>query len=135
VRRYRFRTLDHAADIRVALWGADEDELIRNAVAAAVTVALGGSPRLAAGDAAAIRPWPSDLAARLVRAVNEALFQLYAKRRVAVGFERTARGARLSLAPLPPGRRPRVEVKAATYHDLRPGRRAGRLAARITLDV
>ena len=133
--RPRFRTLPHRADLRVAVWGADEAELIRNAVAAAVTLALGRVPRATAQEWLDIRPWPAGLPSRLVRAVNEALFHLYARHEFAVGFESTARGARLALAPLPPGCRPDLEVKAATYHDLRPRRGGGRLSALITLDV
>ena len=133
--RPRFRTLPHGADVRVAVWGADEEELICNAVAAAGTLALGSLPRLAVREWVRIVPWPAGLQSRLVRAVNEALFQLYARHALAVGFELDPKGARLALAPLPPGRRPELEVKAATYHDLRPRRRARRLAALITLDV
>jgi SHS2 domain-containing protein len=131
----RFRTLPHQADLRVAIWGDDEEELIRNAVAAAGKLALGRLPRLAGATWVGIRPWPRDLPARLVRAVNETLFHLYTHRKVAIGFEVTASGARLALASLPAACRPELEVKAATYHDLRPRRRAGRLGALITLDV
>jgi len=133
--RPRFRTLPHGADLRVAVWGANEEELIRNAVAAANTLALGSLPRLATREWVPIVPWPTGLQSRLVRAVNEALFQLYARHALAVGFERGPRSARLAIAPLPPGRKPELEVKAATYHDLLPRRRARRLAALITLDV
>ena len=133
--RPRFRTLPHGADLRVAVWGANEEELIRNAVAAAGTLALGTLPRLVARHWVPIVPWPADLQSRLVRVVNEALFQLYARQAVAVGFELGTRTARLAIAPLPPGQKPELEVKAATYHDLRPGRGAHRLAAQITLDV
>jgi SHS2 domain-containing protein len=135
VSRPRFRTLAHTADVRIAVWGAREDELIRNAVVAACTLALGGVPPLASLRWAPIVPWPADLPSRLVRAVNEALFHLYQRNEVAVAFTLDPEGARLALAPLPPGRRPEIEVKAATYHDLRPKRRARRLAALITLDV
>jgi SHS2 domain-containing protein len=135
VSRPRFRTLAHGADLRVAVWGADEEELIRNAVVAASTLALGTVPRLQPSDWAPIRPWPTDLPSQLVRAVNEAVFRLYATHELAVGFELIPGGARLALAPLPPGRKPDLEVKAATYHDLHPRRRAERLAAQITLDV
>jgi SHS2 domain-containing protein len=135
VSRPRFRTLAHRADVRVAVWGADEEELIRNALAAACTVALGRIPSPTARRWAPIARWPADLPSQLVRAVNEALFHLYARRELAVGFELRPGGARLAVAPLPPGRRPDLEVKAATYHDLRPRRRVRRLAALITLDV
>ncbi len=133
--RPRFRTLAHGADLRVAVWGDDEEELIRNAVAAAMAMALGRRARGAAARRLAIRPWPSQSAARLVRAVNEALFALYARGEASVGFEAGAAGGTLLVGPLPEGVAPELEIKAATYHDLRPRRRGGRLAATITLDV
>jgi SHS2 domain-containing protein len=135
MKRPRFRTLPHGGDLRVAVWGTNEEELIRNAVAAADSLAMGRLPRLEARDWVPIVPWPADLQSRLVRAVNEALFQLYARHALAVGFHLGPRSARLAIAPLPPGRKPELEVKAATYHDLRPRRGARRLAALLTLDV
>lgn len=133
--RPRFRTLAHGADLRVAVWGADEAELIRNAVAAACALTLRKVPHLPPCVWVPILPWPSALQSRLVRAINEALFHLYARHELAVGFDLIPGGARLALAPLPPGCRPDMEVKAATYHDLRPRRGGGRLSALITLDV
>jgi SHS2 domain-containing protein len=135
VKTPRFRTLAHTADLRVAVWGGDEEELICNAVAAAVATALGRAPNLAPRAWAPLRPWPAGLPARLVRAVNEALFHLYTRKQIAVGFALAGQGARLALAPLPQAWCPDIEIKAATYHDLRPRRRAGRLAALLTLDV
>jgi len=135
VGRPRFRALGHTADLRVAAWGDTEEELISNAVLGAMRAALGSPPAAPPSRRAPIRPWPADLGSRLVRAVNEALFALYARREVAVGCERTSRGASLALAPLRAGAAPAIEVKAATYHDLRPVRRLGRLRAILTLDV
>lgn len=135
MRRPRYRTLAHGADLRVAVWGIDAEELIRNAVVAAGTLALGNLPRLPVRSRIRVRPWPAELPSRLVRAVNEALFHLYARRKVALEFTLGPAGATLGLADLPPGCRPELEVKAATYHDLRPCRRARRLAAMLTLDV
>ena len=54
---------------------------------------------------------------------------------VALEFALGPDGATLGLADLPPGRTPEMEVKAATYHDLRPRRGAQRLSAMLTLDV
>lgn len=135
MRRPRYRTLAHGADLRVAVWGADVEELIRNAVVAAGTLALGTLPRLPVRLRIRVRPWPADLPSRLVRAVNEALFHLYARRQVALDFTLGPAGATLGVADLPPGCIPELEVKAATYHALRPRRRARRLAAMLTLDV
>ncbi len=132
----RFRQLPHTADIRLAVWGDDEDELVRNAVAGVTRAALGdgggGGP---ARSWAGLGPWDGDLSWRLVRAANEAVFQLFARRMRVVGFRRTAAGAELGLTPLAPGRLPRIEIKAVTFHDLHPRRTSGRLRAVLTLDV
>ena len=133
--RPRFRTLSHRADLRVAVWGDSEEELIANAVLGVMTLALGAPPTIGALRRAAIRPWPDDLPSRLVRAVNESLFSLYARHEVAVGCELAGLRATLVVGPLPPGVVPQVEVKAATYHDLRPRRHRRRHAAILTLDV
>jgi len=132
--RPRFRTLAHGADLRVAVWGDDEEDLIRNAVAAAMALALGRRPP-AGRRRSAILPWPAAPAARLVRAVNEALFALYARREAASDVELREGGATLIVARLPEGAVPELEIKAATYHDLHPLRRRGRLTAVLTLDV
>ena len=133
--RPRFRTLAHGADLRVAIWGEGEQDLIANAVVAAVTLALGGTRQVGRRRRAAIRPWPAALESRLVRAVNEALFALYLRHEAATGVELTARGAQLLLGALPDCAVPELEIKAATYHDLSPRRREGRLSALLTLDV
>ena len=133
--RPRFRTLAHGADLRVAIWGDNERELICNAVLAAMTLALGTKPQAAGRRRFAIRPWPQDLPSQLVRAVNEALFALYVRHEIATDFEANAAGATLEVGPLPAGTMPEIEVKAATDHDLRPRRRGGRFGAMLTLDV
>jgi len=135
VPRPRYRTLAHGADLRVALWGVDAEELIRNAVVAAGTLALGRLPRIPVRRRIRVQPWPADLPSMLVRAVNEALFHLYTKRQVALEFTLGPGGGTLGVADLPRGRKPELEVKAATYHDLRPRRRDRRLTAMLTLDV
>ncbi len=135
MRRPRFRTLPHRADLRVAVWGDDEEDLVANAVAAAMALAIGRRARPEALRRARIAPWPAGLEARLVRAVNEALFALYTRGEAAGGVEVRRGGATLLVGPLPPGVVPEREIKAATYHDLRTRRRGGRLAALLTLDV
>ena len=133
--RPRFRTLAHRADLRIAVWGDGEQELICNAVLAAMSLALGAPPGGRPARLSPIRPWRGDLASRVVRAVNESLFLLYARREVAVHCVSSDRGATLALAPLPAGALPALEIKAATYHDLHPRRRLGRLRVILTLDV
>jgi SHS2 domain-containing protein len=117
------------------VWGEGEQELIRNAVLAAMSLALGTAPGGRPARLSPIRPWRGDLASKLVRAVNESLFILYTRREVAVRCDSGERGAVLALAPLPAGAVPALEIKAATYHDLLPRRRLGRLRAILTLDV
>ena len=135
MKRPRFRTLAHGADVRVAVWGANEEELIGNAVLAAIATALGKVPRISSRRRFPVCPWPPDLSSRLVQAVNEALFLLYACGEVATGFELGPYEARLLTAPLSARQGLALEVKAATRHDLRPAHRAGRLVAVLTLDI
>jgi len=135
VRRPRFRTLRHTGDVRLAAWGADERELIANAVAGIGAVALGRAPRGEARQWVEVEPWPAEPVRRLVRTLNLALFQLYTRRHVAVGFRAGARRARLGVAPLPASARPQVEIKAATFHALEVVERHGRLRAIVTLDL
>jgi SHS2 domain-containing protein len=130
----RFRQLAHTADVRLAVWGADEAELLANAVAGALRCALDRAPRGRPRRWVAVARWPHALPDRLVRAVNEALFHLYVRRELAVAVRCTARGAALGLAPLPAGRSPVTEVKAATFHALRPVT-SPRLSALLTLDL
>ena len=133
--RPRFRTLAHGADARVAVWGANQEELIGNAVRAAMTMTLGRTPRGRSRRRFPVHPWPPDLSSRLVQAVNEALYLLYACGEVATGFELGPFEAHLLTAPLPARQGLALEVKAATRHDLRPAHRAGRLVAVLTLDI
>jgi len=133
--RPRFRTLAHTADLRLAVWGASDAELVRHTVLGVVRIVLG---RALAGPGdrwEAVPSWPGDLPHQLVRAANEALFQLYARRRAPVGIEVGRRSARLWLRSLPPERQLDIEIKAATFHDLRPHRSGRRLHAVLTLDL
>lgn len=118
----------------MAVWGDDEEALLSHAVAAVARVVLGRSPALRPTETAPLADWPSGVESRLVRAANEAVFQLLHRRRLPIRL-RGDRPPVLELAPLPAGVRPEVEVKAATYHDLRVRRRAGRLTAVLTLDL
>ncbi len=130
----RFRRLAHTADVRLAIWGDDEEELVRNGVAGALACALDRPVRGSPQTWHTIERWPEELAARLVRAINEALFLLYAWRQVAVDVRLHGTGATLGVAPLPAGWSPAIEVKAATFHDLAVVRRP-RLRAVLTLDL
>jgi SHS2 domain-containing protein len=131
--RPRFRLLPHTADARLAVWGDSETELLANAVAGALRCACGGPAR------GPVRCWyrlplPRALPERLVRTVNEALFLLFARRELVVAVRSSRGGAALGVSPLPAGRTPATEVKAATFHALRPVR-SPRLGAVLTLDL
>ena len=130
----RFRQLAHTADVRLAVWGTSEAELLANAVAGALRCALGRTPRGIPHRWIPVGRWPRALPDRLVRVVNEALFRLYSRREVTVGIRSTPRGALLGVAPLPDGWMPVTEVKAATFHSLRPVT-SRRLSALLTLDL
>ena len=135
MRRPRYRLLPHTADARLAVWGADETELIGNAVVGIVRVAAGREVGGPVAERAPVSPWPAALPDRLVRAANEALFQLLVRGRAAVGFEPLEDGGAIQLVPLPAWFRPAVEIKAVTYHDLRVVRAGARLRAVLTLDL
>ncbi len=133
VRRSRFRRLPHLADCRLLVWGQSEEEFLANAVAAAMRVALGRTLQAPPERWFSLRPWPRQHAQRLVRTVNEALYLLYTRRLVTTAFRLDEVG-RLGTVAL--GHRTIVnEVKAATFHDLRPAARGGRLVVRLTLDL
>ena len=72
---------------------------------------------------------------RLVRIVNEALFQLFCRRLVSTEVDCGGLSPRLGVRPLPPGREPQTEVKAATLHALAPPTASGRLRLVLTLDL
>lgn len=132
--RPRYRQLAHTADCRLLIWGADRDELVGNAVAAAVAVALGRAP---GGPPTGWRHLPSQRAfsQALVAAINEALFLLYSRREATVAVARRRGRLCLGTRPLAPRRGPAIEVKAATFHDLAAARRGSRLRAVLTLDL
>jgi len=130
----RFRRLPHTADVRLAVWGVGESDLLRNAVAGALACALEQAPRGVPARWRRVERWPRTVPGRLVALVNEALFLLYARREVAVTARFGRSGADLGVVPLPRGRTPAAEVKAATFHALRPARGARRSAV-LTLDL
>lgn len=133
--RPRFRLTPHTADVRLHVWGDTEQDLVAHAVAGTMRLALGREPR---GQAAAwhrVERDERDVAARLVTAVNEALFLLYTRRCACVAMRWEAGHALLGAVPLRAGVEPEMEIKAATFHALRPLREARRLFAVLVLDV
>lgn len=133
--RPRYRLLAHTADARVAVWGADVGEFLDNLVRAVVRVVMGRAIDVPPTHRVPVGEWPADLPGQIVRLANETVFQLLVDRRAGTGLCWSATGPELEVAQLPPGSAPELEVKAATYHDLRPRRRGGRLSAVLTLDL
>jgi SHS2 domain-containing protein len=98
-------------------------------------VALGRAPRGRADAWHRVESDGRDVAARLVSAVNEALFLLYTRRQACVAMRWDAGHAVIGGARLPAGVEPETEVKAATFHALHPRLRGRRLHAVLVLDV
>lgn len=132
--RPRYRLLAHTADVRLAVWADDEEGLLRNAVVGTLAVALGRPPRGEPVHWHAMAPWPEDLAGRLVRAANDALYRLYLRGEVAVDVRSGDDRGYLGVKPLPAGWGLEAEVKAATFHALHLVREP-RLRAVLTLDL
>lgn len=130
-----FRILEHTADVRLRAWGDSVEELLGNAVRGAMRVAMGRAP---AGSPAAwhpVEPWPETPADQAVAAVNEALFLLYARGTAATALRLSAGAGEIGVVPLPSGKLPEREVKAATYHRLAAGRTHGRWRVELILDL
>jgi SHS2 domain-containing protein len=130
----RFRRLAHAADVRLAVWGDSEEELLRNAVTGALTCALERPLHGGSGRRRSLVLGARDAAGRVVSVVNEALFLLYARREIVVDVRLAGDRADLAVAPLPPAWRPVTEVKAATFHDIRVSKYPRRRVV-LTLDL
>jgi SHS2 domain-containing protein len=135
VGRPRFRQLAHTADCRLAVWGADEEEILNNGVAAALSVALARAPAGVPREWRALPARPRSFAATLVAVVNEALFLLYSRREVTVAVARRRGRTLLGTRPLRAPHAAIVEIKAATFHHLAAARRGDRLRATLTLDL
>lgn len=132
----RFRQMPHTADVRLAVYGQNEEELMRHLLLGIARLVLGRTPRGSAKLSSRFFLPPDDLAARLVRVGNEVLFWLFTKRQVALDISLYGQEAELHLRPLPQGATPRFEIKAVTFHALQPKARgkAG-FSAVLTLDL
>lgn len=132
----RFRQLPHTADVRLAVYGQNEEQLMRHLLLGIGRLVLGRTPQGPATFSSRFFLPPDDLAARLVRVGNEVVFWLFAKRHVPVNITLHGQEAELHLRPLARRATPRFEIKAVTFHALRPQAKgkAG-LAAVLTLDL
>ncbi len=133
--RPRYRCLPHTADIRLRVWGREEQELLTNAVVGCVSCALG---RRVGGRGSAERrvdSWPADLESQLVKAANEALFLLYTQQLVVVAVAVAGGAATLEVRPLAVSEKPQIEIKAATFHDLHVAHCRRGLSVDLVLDT
>ncbi len=132
-------TFATTADLGIRCRGAGYGELYANALRGLNLVLFGANRRPGRGaERVRFRFRGDGPESVLVNLLAEALYQVnHRSRRVAAAeIRRASRGAldaELLLAPL--RRRPRLEVKAATYHKLRVAGRAGGLSAAIVLDA
>ena len=133
--RPRFRQLPHTADVRLAVYGENEEQLLRHLAMGITHLVLGKLCQLPPQLEVPLRFSQNDLASRLVRCGNEVVYWLFARRHAPVGVRLVPEGAALQLAPLPPRARLLFEVKAVTFHALQPQTRGGRLRAVVTLDL
>lgn len=130
-----YRRLPHTADLRLVVWGSSFEELCRNAVRGALHEALGRPPSGPPVHFLEVEDRPEDELLRLVRTVNEALFLLYTRRLVSVAVRWEGARTAVGVRPLPAGREPLVEVKAATLHALATPARQRRRRLVLTLDL
>jgi len=135
----RYETFSTTADMGIRFSGRTFAELYGNALRGLNLLLFGRNSRPARGGE--IVPFrfrgdgPENV---LVNLLAESLFQVYQKnRRVATAefghADRVSLEARLLLAPCPAP--PGVEVKSATYHDLRVTEARGILRAAVVFDV
>lgn len=134
--RVRFRQLPHTADVRLVVYGQNEEELLHHLALGLGRLVLGRTPR---GAPTAVHRLPlpaADLSARLVEVGNEVVFLLFTRRHATVAVNLEGAEALLSLRPLASGREPLFEIKAVTFHALKPRKDPRRgLSAVVTLDL
>ena len=126
-----FEILEHTADTGFRVWGASEEELFANAAMALASIVM---------DVAHAEPRQqyeahfegADVEARLVNWLNEVLWLMDGKR---VAPARTEAGAIWGEPRDDRKHRPRLVVKAATYHQLCVREENGRWEARVFLDI
>lgn len=131
----RFRQLPHTADLRLAIYGQTEEELLLHLALGLGRVILGHTPSGKPQREAVVRLGDEELGPRLVRFGNEVLFWLFTRRCVTIGVRFQGEEAILALRSLSAREKPLFEVKAVTAHALAPQKQAGRYKTLITLDL
>lgn len=132
----RFRQLPHTADVRLAVYGQNEGELLRHLALGLGRLVLGRTPQ-GPPDATSRLVLPAgELPARLVRVGNEVVFVLFTRRQATVDVKLQGDEAQLFLRPLRRREEPLLEIKAVTFHALKPQKDPRRgLSAVLTLDL
>jgi SHS2 domain-containing protein len=134
-----YETFSTTADAGIRFQGRGFGELYGNALRGLNLLLFGRNPRRRAGcESVPFRyrgDGPENVLVNLLAAALALAFQ-EGKAVTAVDLERAEPKrleARLLLAPC--ARPPRLEIKSATYHDLRVAARNGRLRAAVVFDV
>ena len=136
----RYEQLDHTADVAVRVYGANLEELFANAAFSMFDIIadLEGLTRSTSIDVSLEAQDPEEL---LVKWLDELLFHFYTKWIIFFEFEILEIDER-RIAARAHGRhvgenrnRLTTEIKAATYHNLKIQREAGRYSVEIIFDV
>lgn len=131
----RFRQLPHTADVRLAIYGQTEEELLLHLALGLGRLALGRTPSGKPQREVVFRLGGEELGPRLVRFGNEVLFWLFTRHYLTIGVRLKGDEAVLALRPLSSREKPLFEVKAVTAHALAPQKQAARYKVLITLDL
>ncbi|MGQ9836032.1 MAG: archease [Thermoanaerobaculaceae bacterium] len=131
----RFRQLPHTADVRLAIYGRTEEELLLHLALGLGRLVLGHTPSGKPQRETIVRFGTEELGPRLVRFGNEVLFWLFTRHCVTIGVRFKGDEVVLALRALSSREKPLFEVKAVTAHALAPQKLAGRYKAVITLDL
>jgi len=141
VPRQRFRIVDHTGDLAVRLWGNDPPDLLRSA-GLALTRILAPEARVRASRSYPITAGGADLAEILIGWMNRLLLVHHLQQALFCEFDvgPVSGGTVVGTAHGEPIDRERhgtlIEIKAATYHDVRIRRDdRGRWTTRVVLDV
>jgi SHS2 domain-containing protein len=134
-----YETFSTTADMGIRFQGRDFRELYENALRGLNLLLFGANLRQSAGcEAVPFRFHGDGPENVLVNFLAAALFQVYQqkKRVAAVKFIRAGRfSLKAELLVVPSRRLPKIEVKSATYHNLRLVEAGGMMRAAIVFDV
>ena len=136
----RYEEIEHTADVRLKVYGADEKELFANAAFALfdTLVDLSG---VGGGIREEVEAEGGDIEETLVGFLGELLYRFDVGRKVYRGFEvielaETRVRAACTGEDFDPGRHEqKMEIKAVTFHDVRIERGESGLSVAITCDV